>query len=63
MRIEFSNYVTTGTYGTLIDDINLSINAQSAVLALKPTKNIVRVVDNTNTGFNVYPNPDTRTIN
>lgn len=37
VRIEFSNYLTTGTYGTLIDDISLSINAQSAVLPIRLT--------------------------
>ncbi len=47
----------------MIDDISLSINAQSSVLALKPTKNIVRSVDHATAGVNIYPNPASSTIN
>jgi hypothetical protein len=63
VRIEFTNYVTPGTYGTLVDDISLSVNAQSAVLALKPTHVIRRNNNNTVSASNIYPNPATSTIN
>jgi hypothetical protein len=35
VNIKFSNYLTTGTYGTIVDDINFSVDAQSSVLPLK----------------------------
>ncbi len=37
VKIQFNNYITPGTYGTLIDDISLSVNAQSAVLPIRLT--------------------------
>lgn len=62
IRISFSNYITTGTYGTLIDDITLSIDAQSAVLPIGSRNTIQRNVIATTSDFNVYPNPATNTI-
>ncbi len=35
VRIEFTNYVTTGTYGTLIDDITLRLDPEYSILPLK----------------------------
>ena len=35
VNIKFSNYVTTGTYGTILDDVNFYMDAQSSVLPLK----------------------------
>jgi len=35
VNITFSNYLTTGTYGTIIDDINFNVDPQSSVLPVK----------------------------
>lgn len=35
VRISFSNYVTSGTYGTLIDDIFFAVDPQAAALPIK----------------------------
>jgi hypothetical protein len=35
VNIKFSNYSTVGTYGTLIDNVNFSMNKQSIILPIK----------------------------
>ncbi|MEO8582979.1 MAG: T9SS type A sorting domain-containing protein [Flavitalea sp.] len=37
VNIKFSNYLTTGTYGTLIDDITLTVSALSSTLPVRLT--------------------------
>lgn len=35
VNIKFSSYLTTGTYGTIVDDINFNMDPQSSVLPIK----------------------------